>query len=615
MRIVVGTALAGAVAVVGLVLAGVAVGAPTWGAPVQLAPSATGDGNDSAYDADVAMDPAGDAAVGWVLRTVGLPTGFAEAVFRTAGSAVWSSPADLAESAESGPSLAIDSAGDALGVFFIGGWPLNVQASDRLGLSGAWQDPVTLSPQADGVFGPWVAVGPGGDAGVLAIGYTGHSFVLQGTVRPAGTMIWKPLDGISDPSGNADATRRGIALDAAGNAIAMWTEQIGGRSIVQASFRPRGSASWGAPVDVASGYLEESPQVAFDGAGNATAIWIHFLNLNGLIEGQVESSYRPFGGTWGPPVAISLPSTRLVGCSLAINRAGDTVAVWADGGLVKSVARRGSSNTWPTLDNVTNVSSDPSSGAASPEVAINQTGNAVAIWEGHNNVVQAALRPAANGVWQSPVELARHYTDSTHVAIDATSHALAIWNEGGVIKSSDLTSTGPVLTQVGIPADGTVRIPARFSVVAAPWASPLRGDPVWRFGDGTLVTGTAVSHVYANPGRYTVSVTQADTTGTSSATGSITVEAPTLQSLSQPSVHGAPKVGRTLLCLTGIWTGTAPIRYRYAWLRNHAPIPGAHQRRYAIRQRDGGTAISCRVTASNPAGSMSKLSRPVLVRR
>src|SRR5207249_11548969 len=137
-----------------------------------------------------------------------------------------------------------------------------------------------------------------------------------------------------------------------------------------------------------------------------------------------------------------------------------------------------------------------------------------------------------------------------------------------------------------------------------PWASPLAGEPVWTFGDGGQATGSRVRHLYA-AGSYEVSVTQMDAAGgTSTSSGRITIAAATLANLVRPSIRGRPRVGATLTCLRGRWTGTPPIRYAYGWLRNAHALPAARRRTYRIRRRDAGSRLACRVVASN--GSRSR---------
>jgi hypothetical protein len=426
---------------------------------------------------------------------------------------------------------------------------------------------------------------------------------VQATVRVAGARLWSPLAGLSSGTVLGSGS---IALDRAGNALAVWIESPGA---VEASFRPVATGAWGTPVVLGEGSTQDltaDTRVAFDPAGNATATWI------GTRQTVVGSAYRPFGGAWQPAVAISAPAAKTAFLSLKVVPSGEALAVWEADGRVQGTARRAPSQAWQPPTTI----SAAVAAESLVDLATDQAGNAVAIWA-TGSFIQAALRPAANGVWQPPANVAAQsgYRALPAVAMGPTGHALAVWTDFGPFESSDLDASGPIITSLTVPNTGTARVDARFAVGATPWASPLRGAPLWHFGDGTSATGTAVTHAYERPGRYTVSVTQADGTGSSSAGASITIVAPKLTSHRQPSIRGVPKVGHSFDCLTGGWTGTTPIRYRYTWLRNNRAIPGATHRRYRLRTEDTGTSIACRITAKNVAGTISKTSRTVFVKR
>jgi hypothetical protein len=72
-----------------------------------------------------------------------------------------------------------------------------------------------------------------------------------------------------------------------------------------------------------------------------------------------------------------------------------------------------------------------------------------------------------------------------------------------------------------------------------------------------------------------------------------------------PAISGTAQVGSTLTCSQGTWTGTAPITYAYQWKRNGSNISGATNSTYTIQVADGGTTVSCTVTATNSGGSAS----------
>ncbi|HEY5198209.1 MAG TPA: hypothetical protein VIJ51_14400 [Solirubrobacteraceae bacterium] len=77
-----------------------------------------------------------------------------------------------------------------------------------------------------------------------------------------------------------------------------------------------------------------------------------------------------------------------------------------------------------------------------------------------------------------------------------------------------------------------------------------------------------------------------------------------------PAVTGTATVGRSVGC-SSVWTGTPPLSFAYQWLRDGVAIPGATGSNYAIVAADAGKHLSCRVTASNAAGSATATSAAV----
>lgn len=80
-----------------------------------------------------------------------------------------------------------------------------------------------------------------------------------------------------------------------------------------------------------------------------------------------------------------------------------------------------------------------------------------------------------------------------------------------------------------------------------------------------------------------------------------------------PKITGTPKVGKTLTCAKGTWTGSLPITYKYQWLRNGAAIAAATKATYVAKAADRNKLISCKVTATNAAGTAFKVSAAVKV--
>jgi hypothetical protein len=83
--------------------------------------------------------------------------------------------------------------------------------------------------------------------------------------------------------------------------------------------------------------------------------------------------------------------------------------------------------------------------------------------------------------------------------------------------------------------------------------------------------------------------------------------------LSPPVISGIGLVGETLSSTLGTWSGTSPISYSYQWKRNGSPILGAISSTYLLVAADGGTNITCAVTATNTKGSSSSNSNTIAV--
>jgi len=283
------------------------------------------------------------------------------------------------------------------------------------------------------------------------------------------------------------------------------------------------------------------------------------------------------------------------------------MAMWVGPAGVQAAARPTTTGVWspPALVSTPNLA------ASGIRLAVDAAGNAVAVWlSGENRVVQAAIRPGASGEWQPQIDVSESGASAPRVTMDAAGSAVAIWNRSSsqrvVVESADLAGSGPVLSRLTVPKRAVIAgARVRLSVQPVPWAALLAGEPRWRFGDGSFATGARVAHAYARTGRYRVSVSQGDAAGgESTATATITVTGARIRNRRPPSIRGTPRVGKTLTCLRGIWSGSPPIRYTYSWRRNGRSIPGATQRRYRLERLDAGSLIACEVEATNAAGSM-----------
>jgi hypothetical protein len=182
-----------------------------------------------------------------------------------------------------------------------------------------------------------------------------------------------------------------------------------------------------------------TPQVAISSGGAAIAVWA----LDSGRSEVVQAASQPAAGApWSRPVSLSLPISEAVEprAQVALNDRGDAVAIWQgstakglNGTFGVNVATRTPDGQWSAAQALSSASADYSS----PGVAIDAAGNVTAIWQwdssggsGGRWHVRVATR-LAGGAWSTPVELAtvtREYGDPPLVGYDAAGDATAVWS-------------------------------------------------------------------------------------------------------------------------------------------------------------------------------------------
>ena len=72
-----------------------------------------------------------------------------------------------------------------------------------------------------------------------------------------------------------------------------------------------------------------------------------------------------------------------------------------------------------------------------------------------------------------------------------------------------------------------------------------------------------------------------------------------------PVISGSTTLGSVLTTTNGTWTGTSPITFSYQWKRNGVSIGGATSSTYTLVAADSSANITCEVTGTNVAGSVT----------
>jgi PKD domain len=464
---------------------------------------------------EVAVDPAGDAVAIWERHVGGKE--IVEVTERPAGGD-WSEPETLSLPGEEGQrsQVAIDTSGNAIAVWITGESSTDyVVRSAARPPDGEWSKPEDVSDSISEAVTPQLALDAGSEAVAVWTAFDAGDRILQGAVRSTDGEWSEPDDLSAAGQFVSPLEAPDVAIDASGEAIAVWTLE-GSDDIVQAAVRAAGG-DWAGAEDL-SGAGEDAgePVVAMNQAGEAVAAWTDFDSSD-----IVKASIRPSGGDWAAADDLSAPGQDAGQADVALDETGRAVAVWhrfngSDFIIQGSVRPAG--GDWAGADDL----SSTGHGATEPNVAMNVAAGAVAIWrrsDGANERVQASVRPA-EGDWAKPDTLsaAGENAGFPDLALDAAGNAFAVFgrngDDGPFVQATGYDLSHPRLDGLQIPATGTVGKPVSFAV--SPFdVFPLAGTS-WTFGDGGQAAGNAVSHVYAAPGAYPVVVSAVDAGGNAS---------------------------------------------------------------------------------------------------
>jgi PKD domain len=500
-----------------LALVASASAAPTWLVPKDIA-----DPTQSITFPEVAVDAAGNAAA-ILPRDTGAKT-IIEVAERPAGGD-WAAPAVLSDPTEdenpTGAHIGLDSAGDAVAVWASFGAHGAVIRTALRPAGGDWSEAEDLSVEGGGA--PQLAMNAAGDAVAVWTGFNGIDEVIWAATWSAGGDWSTPTE---IPAGGELGGLPRVAIDAAGNALAIWERLSDG--VIRAALRPAGG-DWSTPEDVsAAGESGQAPRIAMNAAGTAVAAW-----TNNSGDPGVRAAVHPPGGDWSAPEDVSAAGEDTDDPEVAIDESGYAFAIWprvVSGNRNLRAAMLPSGGEWSNPEDI----SAEAEAFQSYDLEVSSVAGVVATWtlgvSATDHRVQAAVRPPG-GDWSGPEDLSLPGEDAglPSLAFDATGDAVAIWGHkaGGayVVQGSGYDYSAPRLNALQIPTTGTVGEPVSFAV--SPFDVFPLGTTSWAFGDGSqAAVGNIVSHVYAVPGSYPVTVSAFDASGNvSTQTGTIAIAA------------------------------------------------------------------------------------------
>jgi hypothetical protein len=160
-------------------------------------------------------------------------------------------------------------------------------------------------------------------------------------------------------------------MDSNGNAVAVWAQYDGAYYSIYANRYSAGA--WGtAKLLEAATHDASTPQVAMDGNGNAMVVWVQVDSVWRL---SVYASKDTNAVGWGAVTLLETSNVDAGSPQVAMDNNGNAVAVWAQCGSI--YANRYSAGAWGTAKLIETGAGD----AFVPQVAMDGSGNALAVWQ------------------------------------------------------------------------------------------------------------------------------------------------------------------------------------------------------------------------------------------
>jgi len=404
-----------------------AASSPSWGNPQVVETSEWG----WSYNPQVAMDASGNAFVVWEQWDGSHLNIYSKRYIVGDG---WGET-ELAETDDSGnavePRLAVDSSGNSVAVWMVQDPDSNYREdawANRYVVGTGWGTAQPIETDVSGdAKGPEVAVDSSGNA--IAVWYQEngslHNIMSNRYVAGAG---WGTVEWIE--FGNVDCHDPEIAIDSTGNALVVWN-QGDSHYINISSSRYVAGTGWGAAQLIEDDHdTSANPQVAVDGSGNAIAVWVG-------ASSDIKSNRYDQGVGWGTdqPIDDENEGWSRNFPQVAIDGLGNALAVWEreESAHVNIWSNRYVVGTgWETAQL---IGANNSANASYPQISADGLGNAIAVWsqpDGINGSIWANRYAVGSG-WgiAQPISAdVSGYAARPQVAVDISGNAMAVWFGG-----------------------------------------------------------------------------------------------------------------------------------------------------------------------------------------
>jgi hypothetical protein len=339
-------------------------------------------------------------------------------------------------SAEAAPHVAIADSGETLAV-----WPQAVNGTDQIWESkytdaAGWSPPIRIDTATTTAAYSQVIYDSAGNAFIVWQQLDGARYHIYYSRLSSGATTWSAPAQMDTAMGNAETPQ--VAADAHGNLVALWTQsdsvQAGAVFHIGSSIYPSDTGSWSAPVimiaddPTLSAFL---PKLVSNANGIAEAMWVQF-------DGSIWSNqYTPASG-WGTPQLVEAGGNGNHLPQLAIDQNGNVIAVWDrmdlnDPQAHMRYATLPTGGSWPASALISATDADTLEFTEAPQIAFDAQGDALVVWSrtygGHTNGRSAVYTPGTG--WSAPVGVddGSEVDDGVALAVAPNGNAVVAWRQ------------------------------------------------------------------------------------------------------------------------------------------------------------------------------------------
>jgi hypothetical protein len=255
----------------------------------------------------------------------------------------------------------------------------------------------------------------------------------------------RSLDGVASErilSTAGDAAQPQLAFDGAGNAIAVWTQTSGGQRSIWSARLSAASGQWGVAHQLTAAGSADLPDLALDSSGNAIAVWQQVDGSGQRLDGWA-AQYTAASNSWTPATLVSDAVHSAHGLRVALNASGQGWLAWQQAHTPDTTTdiavRPVSTVTAWGASRLVNTSAGLTLSAyvfGKLALAVNAAGSAGLLWSqrllpAQPMQMQSALYSPSSG-WQLTGAIGVSSNDDCHdpqLAFDGAGNALAVWQQ------------------------------------------------------------------------------------------------------------------------------------------------------------------------------------------